>query len=106
MSTEEERATKQREAGEREQSRMWRIYRTAKEMVKDRGYEMSEVELKLTFEDFKRQFVLTDGGIEYVSYFLSVQSLEIPFVVESTREKACPLLFRRDDCHYSLNLQY
>lgn len=63
MSAEEERAVKQREAGEREAARLWRAWRTVHEMVQDRGYELAEEEVKISFDDFKAKFSTTDGTI-------------------------------------------
>ena len=65
MSSEEERAVKQREAGERESARLWRAWRTIHEMVQDRGYELSDEEVKISFEDFKTKYTGPDGNIEY-----------------------------------------
>ncbi|OWP04595.1 hypothetical protein B2J93_4874 [Marssonina coronariae] len=59
----EDRMRKQREAGERESARMWRAWRTVHEMVQDRGYELSEEEVKISFEEFKRQYTLADGSV-------------------------------------------
>ncbi|KAJ1333501.1 DNA-directed RNA polymerase subunit RPABC1 [Microdochium nivale] len=41
----------------------WRSWRTVKEMVADRGYELSEREVKITLEEFKREFLNADGTI-------------------------------------------
>jgi DNA-directed RNA polymerases I, II, and III subunit RPABC1 len=65
MSSEEDRAVKQREAGERESARLWRAWRTVHEMVQDRGYELADEEVKISFDDFKNKFTGPDGGIEY-----------------------------------------
>jgi len=66
MSSDEDRALKQREAGEREAARLWRVYRTVKEMVKDRGYELTEEEVGINFDEFKRKYVTDNGEIMYV----------------------------------------
>jgi len=60
MSSEEEKAAKVREAGDREAARLWRAWRTVHEMVADRGYELSEEELRISFDDFKYQY--SEGG--------------------------------------------
>lgn len=65
MSSEEDRAKKQREAGEREITRLWRAWRTVHEMVQDRGYELAEAEVKIGLEDFKAQYTAPDGTPEY-----------------------------------------
>lgn len=62
---EEERETKQREAGNRETARLWRAWRTIHELVQDRGYILSEAEVKISLEDFERQYQGPDGHIEY-----------------------------------------
>lgn len=59
----EEKAKKQREAGEREAARLWRAWRTVHEMVQDRGYELSEQEVKISFDDFKYKFTSDEEGI-------------------------------------------
>ncbi|CZR66998.1 probable DNA-directed RNA polymerases I [Phialocephala subalpina] len=64
MSTgDEDRVRKQREAGERESAKLWRAWRTVHEMVQDRGYELSEEEVKISFEDFKNKFTSDDGSV-------------------------------------------
>ncbi|KAF7717138.1 DNA-directed RNA polymerases I, II, and III subunit RPABC1 [Penicillium ucsense] len=40
----------------REMSRLWRTWKTVHEMLVDRGYEVSEDELKLSLEDFARKY--------------------------------------------------
>ncbi|EKD19767.1 hypothetical protein LZ554_001911 [Drepanopeziza brunnea f. sp. 'monogermtubi'] len=59
----EDRMRKQREAGDREAARLWRAWRTVHEMVADRGYELSEEEVKISFADFKSTYTLADGSI-------------------------------------------
>jgi DNA-directed RNA polymerase I, II, and III subunit RPABC1 len=61
----DDRAQKQREAGERESAKLWRSWRTVHEMVQDRGYELTEAEVKISFEDFKSEYTGADGSIEY-----------------------------------------
>jgi DNA-directed RNA polymerase I, II, and III subunit RPABC1 len=67
MSHDEDRVQKQREAGERESARLWRAWRTVHQMAEDRGYVLSEEELKISLDDFKAKYADIDGGIEYVS---------------------------------------
>ncbi|KAK9321876.1 RNA polymerase [Lipomyces orientalis] len=38
---------------ERQASRLWRTFRTVKEMVKDRGYDVSEEDINMTLDDFR-----------------------------------------------------
>lgn len=35
-------------------------------MAEDRGYQLSEEELKISLDDFKAKYADIDGGIEYV----------------------------------------
>jgi DNA-directed RNA polymerase I, II, and III subunit RPABC1 len=65
MSNDEDRQLKQREAGEREAARLWRAWRTVHEMVQDRGYELSDEEVKITLDEFKSKFGSADGSIEF-----------------------------------------
>jgi hypothetical protein len=65
MSNDDDRQMKQREAGERETARLWRAWRTVHEMVQDRGYELSDEEVKITLDEFKSKFGGADGSIEY-----------------------------------------
>ncbi|KAL6947678.1 DNA-directed RNA polymerases II 24 kDa polypeptide (RNA polymerase II subunit 5) [Hanseniaspora osmophila] len=37
-------------------SRLWRTYKTVKEMVRDRGYFISDQEIELSLEDFKNKY--------------------------------------------------
>ncbi|KAK4193570.1 RNA polymerase [Podospora australis] len=46
----------------KEVSRLWRAWRTIHEMVQDRGYELAEEEVKITFDDFRRKFTQGDGS--------------------------------------------
>ncbi|KAF4552517.1 DNA-directed RNA polymerases I, II, and III subunit RPABC1-like protein [Elsinoe fawcettii] len=41
------------EESRRELSRMWRVWKTTKQMLYDRGYELTEEECNLSFEDFR-----------------------------------------------------
>lgn len=66
MSADDDRAIKLREAGEREAARLWRAWRTVHEMVQDRGYELTEEEVKISLDQFKANFTGPDGTIEYV----------------------------------------
>jgi hypothetical protein len=75
MSSEEDRVKKQREAGERESARLWRAWRTIHEMVQDRGYELSEEEVKISLDDFKIKFTGEDGSIKYAPLL----TLDLPF---------------------------
>ncbi|KAG9247679.1 RNA polymerase Rpb5, C-terminal domain-containing protein [Calycina marina] len=39
-----------------EAARLWRAWRTANEMIQDRGYELADHEVQITFEDFLKKF--------------------------------------------------
>lgn len=72
MSNEEDRVQKQREAGEREAAKLWRAWRTVHEMVQDRGYQLTDDEVKISFEDFKEKFSNGDGNILYAPHLKSL----------------------------------
>ncbi|TAQ91462.1 hypothetical protein B7494_g142 [Chlorociboria aeruginascens] len=63
MSADDDVAKKQREVGDRESAKLWRAWRTAKEMVKDRGYEIAQNELEITLSQFKDKYSSDDGMI-------------------------------------------
>lgn len=67
MSSDDDRAIKLREASEREAARLWRAWRTVHEMVQDRGYELTEDEVKISLDQFKADFTGADGTIEYAN---------------------------------------
>jgi len=65
---------KQREQGNLEEAaRLWRAWRTINEMVQDRGYELADAEVKISFEDFKNKYQDTDGSgsIKYAPAILT-----------------------------------
>ncbi|KAF2703117.1 RPB5 subunit of DNA-directed RNA polymerase [Pleomassaria siparia CBS 279.74] len=41
--------------------RLWRVYRTTKEMCYDRGYDVAEEDMKLTLQDFAARYMREDG---------------------------------------------
>ncbi|KAI9893951.1 MAG: DNA-directed RNA polymerases II 24 kDa polypeptide (RNA polymerase II subunit 5) [Vezdaea aestivalis] len=45
-------------------SRLWRAWRTVNQMVKDRGYELSDEEVNISLAAFKQQFSDGHGGVE------------------------------------------
>lgn len=49
---------------EREASRLWRVRRTAHEMVRDRGYEISEDEIRMSLDVFKATYCDNDGRVQ------------------------------------------
>jgi DNA-directed RNA polymerase I, II, and III subunit RPABC1 len=52
------------EAQQREISRLWRVYKTVHEMVRDRGYLVAKSELEMGLDEFKQTYT-TAGAIEY-----------------------------------------
>lgn len=60
----DEKQKRLREAGEKEAAKLWRAWRTVHEMVQDRGYELSDEEVKISFDDFKYKFASEDGLVE------------------------------------------
>ncbi|CZS92043.1 probable DNA-directed RNA polymerases I [Rhynchosporium agropyri] len=73
----EDRQRKQREAGEREAARLWRAWRTVHEMVQDRGYELSDAEVKISFDDFKSQYTTQDGSVNRKAMNFSARPSEL-----------------------------
>ncbi|KAL2061857.1 hypothetical protein VTL71DRAFT_7235 [Oculimacula yallundae] len=73
----EDRQRKQREAGEREAARLWRAWRTVHEMVQDRGYELSDEEVKISFDDFKSQYTGQDGSVNRKAMNFSARPSEL-----------------------------
>ncbi|KAF2147410.1 uncharacterized protein K452DRAFT_240849 [Aplosporella prunicola CBS 121167] len=49
---------------QRETSRLWRVWRTAHELVADRGYEMPEESYKLSLEEFRSRFGDASGNVD------------------------------------------
>jgi DNA-directed RNA polymerase I, II, and III subunit RPABC1 len=62
MSSDEDRVKKQREAGDRESAKLWRAWKTVHEMVQDRGYTLSDEEVKISLEEFKERYTGNEGG--------------------------------------------
>ncbi|KAH8646961.1 RNA polymerase Rpb5 domain-containing protein [Tricladium varicosporioides] len=60
MSSEEDRVAKQRDAADREAAKLWRAWRTVKQMVQDRGYQLSDAEVNINLRDFISEY--TQGG--------------------------------------------
>ncbi|KAL9009822.1 MAG: hypothetical protein Q9180_009363, partial [Flavoplaca navasiana] len=52
---------------EKELTRLWRAWRTVQEMCADRGYELSEEEVRITLEEFREKYSDPNGGPEYTS---------------------------------------
>ncbi|TRX98763.1 hypothetical protein FHL15_000105 [Xylaria flabelliformis] len=51
------------EANERSVVKAWRAWRTAHEMVQDRGYELAEDEVKISLDAFRSQYTSIDGTV-------------------------------------------
>ncbi|GAA5833747.1 hypothetical protein JCM3766R1_000086 [Sporobolomyces carnicolor] len=49
---------------ERETARLFRVNRTIHELVKDRGYQISEDEIKMNLEDFKGQYASGTNALD------------------------------------------
>lgn len=48
---------------ERIASKLWRVYRTTKEMVRDRGYLIIQKEIDITLDEFRSQFCDSMGNV-------------------------------------------
>jgi len=48
------------DAGHREAQMLWRAWRTAHQMIRDRGYNMLDEEVNISFDDFQNKF--GEGG--------------------------------------------
>ncbi|CAK4004141.1 DNA-directed RNA polymerases I, II, and III subunit RPABC1 [Lecanosticta acicola] len=51
---------------QRELSRMWRVYRTVKQMCYDRGYELTEDECNISLDKFRQDFADDSGAPQRV----------------------------------------
>ncbi|GAA6048839.1 hypothetical protein JCM3770_003646 [Rhodotorula araucariae] len=49
---------------EREVARLFRVARTAHELVRDRGYAIAEDEIKMSLDDFKAQYAVGGNAID------------------------------------------
>ncbi|KAL8699943.1 MAG: hypothetical protein Q9201_005711, partial [Fulgogasparrea decipioides] len=47
---------------EKELTRLWRAWRTVKEMCADRGYELDEDEVRISLDEFREQYTDASGG--------------------------------------------
>ncbi|KAF2196068.1 RPB5 subunit of DNA-directed RNA polymerase [Delitschia confertaspora ATCC 74209] len=57
-------------------SRMWRVFKTTKEMCADRGYSVPEHELNITFDEFKQEYGRDDGDVDRTKMNYSCQPSE------------------------------
>lgn len=63
---EDDHRQKQREQGNlQEASKLWRAWKTVKEMVRDRGYDLADEEVDITFDEFRDKYKDEDGTIKY-----------------------------------------
>lgn len=46
----------------KEVTRLWRAWRTVHEMVQDRGYELADEEVKISFDRFREEYTAADGA--------------------------------------------
>ncbi|KAI0598313.1 RNA polymerase [Biscogniauxia sp. FL1348] len=61
------------EANEKTIVRTWRAWRTVHEMVQDRGYELADTEVKISLDEFKRQYTQADGTVMRTSLKFSAR---------------------------------
>ncbi|KAJ3009211.1 DNA-directed RNA polymerases II 24 kDa polypeptide (RNA polymerase II subunit 5) [Thoreauomyces humboldtii] len=58
--------------GDRDAARLWRVYKTIRELVRDRGYEVPQSEIDMSLDEFKSQYVgagvVNRAGMTYVSH--------------------------------------
>ncbi|KAI8919193.1 RNA polymerase [Powellomyces hirtus] len=47
--------------GDREAARLWRVYKTMRELIRDRGFAVTQREIDMSLEEFKATFV--QGGV-------------------------------------------
>ncbi|KAL8678154.1 MAG: hypothetical protein Q9186_005486 [Xanthomendoza sp. 1 TL-2023] len=47
---------------EKELTRLWRAWRTIQEMCADRGYELSDEEVRISLDEFREKFADANGG--------------------------------------------
>ncbi|KAL9021137.1 MAG: hypothetical protein Q9185_001676 [Variospora sp. 1 TL-2023] len=59
MSVEQSKASQD---AEKEVTRLWRAWRTVKEMCADRGYELAEEEVRISLNEFRENYTDTSGG--------------------------------------------
>ncbi|CEQ42371.1 SPOSA6832_04182 [Sporobolomyces salmonicolor] len=60
---------------ERETARLFRVSRTIHELVRDRGYLISDEEIKMSLDEFKRQYAGGSNALECVSKLLSTSRM-------------------------------
>jgi len=48
----------------RETSRLWRVWKTSKQMLADRGYELTEEETEMSLDSFRAMATGSDGSID------------------------------------------
>ncbi|KAI4133697.1 MAG: hypothetical protein LQ338_000026 [Usnochroma carphineum] len=59
MSEEQSKASQD---AEKELTRLWRAWRTVKEMCADRGYELAEEEVRISLDEFRENYTDASGG--------------------------------------------
>lgn len=47
----------------KETTKLWRAFKTVKELVRDRGYNVGQAEVDIPLEEFKTQFCTPDGTV-------------------------------------------
>ncbi|GAA6007239.1 DNA-directed RNA polymerase core subunit RPB5 [Rhodotorula paludigena] len=62
---------------EREVARLFRVSRTAHQLVRDRGYAIAEEEIKMSLEDFRQQYAAGGTAIDKAKINFSAQHSEV-----------------------------
>ncbi|KAL8942932.1 MAG: hypothetical protein Q9211_001182 [Gyalolechia sp. 1 TL-2023] len=57
-----EELSKASQDAEKEVTKLWRAWRTVQEMCADRGYELSEEEIRIPLDEFREKFTDASGG--------------------------------------------
>lgn len=65
---------------DKEATKLWRVYRTVKELVRDRGYNVGQAETEISLGDFKSQFCNADGSVARGR--MNFQAVPFPETVE------------------------
>ncbi|KAL9602221.1 MAG: hypothetical protein Q9219_001945 [cf. Caloplaca sp. 3 TL-2023] len=75
---------------EKEVTRLWRAWRTVQEMCADRGYELSDEEVRISLSEFREKFTDTSGGPDRKKMNFSARP------TESMLKKYTPLPTKND----------
>ena len=47
----------------KETTKLWRVFKTVKELVRDRGYNVGQSEIDISLDEFKAQYCTPDGSV-------------------------------------------